>query len=154
MRAICGMNPIEPENGGTYVTHHMVFETQFVEELLNLMKETTGSSKPWPKLLMSFSRKYYRFSEYKTYATFMVNKHANRFNHHPLPIFGDGGLRFREANCIVDEILRHHKVNFGGLSYPQVREFVMQNWRMLSSPGNILPAYIQLDHVYGLYGFD
>ena len=40
------------------------------------------------------------------------------------------------------------------LSFGQVKGYVMKNWRTLTSPGQPMPAYIQLDHVYGLSGFD
>jgi hypothetical protein len=154
MKASIGMTPLEPIEGGTFVTHHMVFQKKFVNEMLDLMGEVTGSLDPWPLLIMSFSRKFYRFSEYKTYATYMVRLHPKEFNHHILPNFGEGGLRFREANCVVEEMLSRCKVLHGGLSYAQVREFVLTNWKKLSSHGQDVPAYIQLDHVYGLQGVD
>lgn len=40
------------------------------------------------------------------------------------------------------------------LSFGQVKGYVMKNWRTLTTPGQPMPAYIQLDHVYGLCGFD
>ena len=40
------------------------------------------------------------------------------------------------------------------LSFGQVRGYVWRNWRNLSTPGQPMPSYIQLDHVYGLAGFD
>jgi hypothetical protein len=62
------MTPLEPNEGGTFVAHHMTFNKQRVIEMLELMTNTTGSHcMPWPKLIMSYSRKYYRFSEYKVH---------------------------------------------------------------------------------------
>eukprot|EP00595_Chromulina_sp_UTEXLB2642_P000231 CAMPEP_0196761726 /NCGR_PEP_ID=MMETSP1095-20130614/1033_1 /TAXON_ID=96789 ORGANISM="Chromulina nebulosa, Strain UTEXLB2642" /NCGR_SAMPLE_ID=MMETSP1095 /ASSEMBLY_ACC=CAM_ASM_000446 /LENGTH=167 /DNA_ID=CAMNT_0042111641 /DNA_START=773 /DNA_END=1276 /DNA_ORIENTATION=- len=83
----------------------------------------------------------------------MTNLHCDEFNHHPLSYFGEGGLRFREANSIIKEILSSCKVWNGGLSYEQVRDYVLSNWKTLCSYENI-PAYIQLDHVYGLKDYD
>ena len=40
------------------------------------------------------------------------------------------------------------------LSFDQVRGYVKNNWISLTAPGQTMPAYIQLDHVYGLAGFD
>jgi len=153
MEALVEMTPVEPIDGGTFVTHHMVFHSKYVKEMLELMNQTTGENLPWPKLIMSYSRKFYRFSEYKTYATYMTNLHCDEFNHHPLSYFGEGGLRFREANSIIKEILSSCKVWNGGLSYEQVRDYVLSNWKTLCSYENI-PAYIQLDHVYGLKDYD
>jgi len=53
----------------------MVFQKKYVKELMDLMNETTKSDLPMPKLIMSLSRKFYRFSEYKTYCSFMVRNH-------------------------------------------------------------------------------
>lgn len=153
MKHCVGFTPVEPPNGGTYVTHHMVFQKKYVKELMDLMKETTKSDLPMPKLIMSLSRKFYRFSEYKTYCSFMVRNHPEDFNHHPLPEFGEGGIRFREANCVIDEMLNNCTVSYGGLSYDQVKTFALNNWKSLAM-GDVLPAYIQLDHVYGLKGID
>jgi hypothetical protein len=40
------------------------------------------------------------------------------------------------------------------LPYEEVRGYVYDNWRALTTLGQCMPAYIQLDHVYGLAGFD
>ena len=40
------------------------------------------------------------------------------------------------------------------LSFNQVRGYVGTNWKALTTPGQCMPAYIQLDHVYGLEGFE
>jgi len=154
MKALTGMVPLEPIEGGTFVAHHMVFHTEYVKEMLDLMTEKTLLSDPWPIIIMSHSRKFFRFSEYKTYATFMLRYHPDIFNYHELKMFGDGGLRFREANSIIDEMMKHYKITNGGLSYNDVNNFVRINWKSLSGLTNqqCYPAYIQLDHVYGLQG--
>jgi hypothetical protein len=154
MKALTGMVPLEPIEGGTFVAHHMVFHTEYVREMLDLMAEKTASSEPWPILIMSYSRKFFRFSEYKTYATFMLRNHPNLFNYHELKLFGDGGLRFREANTVIDEMMKQFVITNGGLSYSDVNNFVKINWKNLSGLSNqqCYPAYVQLDHVYGLEG--
>lgn len=150
------MIPQEPKEGGTFVAHHMTFSKQRVIEMLDLMVETTGCRDlPWPKLIMSYSRIFYRFSEYKTYATYMTKKHPSEFNYHPLNNFGAGGLRFREANDIIGRIVENCPVMNGGIPYNQIKSFFDSMWRTF--PGadkDIYPAYIQLDHVYGLEGLD
>ena len=114
MRALTGFTPLEPLEGGTFVAHHMVFQTKYVAEMLELMAEKTGCLDPWPLMIMASSRKFYRFSEYKTYATFMIKMHPDEFNYHELSMFGEGGLRFREANTIVDDMLSVSKIKDGG----------------------------------------
>ena len=120
MRELTGYTPLEPENGGTYVAHHMVFQTKYVREMLNLMSERMQSYDPWPLIIMASSRTFYRFSEYKTYATFMLMNHPEDFNYHKLSEFGEGGLRFREANEIMDDMLSVCHVESGGIPYCQV----------------------------------
>ena len=154
MRALIGYTPLEPVEGGTYVAHHMVFQTQYVREMLDLMAEKTASLDAWPIMIMASSRKFYRFSEYKTYATFMIKHHPEDFHYHELSLFGNGGLRFREANSVIDDMLKVCQVVDGGISYNQIREYVACNWKQLTTPGQTMPAYIQLDHVYGLEGID
>jgi len=162
MKALTGFEPINPSEGGTFVAHHMIFNTEYMKEMLNLMIKCTGSNLPWPLLIMSMSRQFYRFSEYKTYATFMLRKHPTAFHYHPLKLFGEGGMRFREANGIVDEMLQACPLSNGGLSYQQVTEFMFEKWNGLGSVEDrqqqlqlhIKPAYVQLDHVYGLQNLD
>jgi hypothetical protein len=152
MKSLTNMTPIEPEEGGTFVSHHMVFYKNRVTEMINLMIEHSGShSIPWPKLIMFYSRKFYRFSEYKTYATFMIKNYPKEFNYHVFDKFGSGGLRFREANEIIKKILLKCPVINGGIPYEKFKLFFVENWNIL--PGakkDVYPAYIQLDHVYGL----
>jgi hypothetical protein len=74
MRALCGFGPREPEGGGTFVAHHMVFHRALVGKMLDHMVRHTGSNLPWPRLIMSYSRRYFRFSEYKTYASFVLQR--------------------------------------------------------------------------------
>lgn len=152
MQALTGFSPLDPSTGGTFVTHHMVFHKKYVTELLDLMVKVTESTLPWPLLIMSHSRKFYRFSEYKTYATFMLRYHPEHFYFHPLSMFGAGGLRFREANEVVEEMLASVRFSNGGLSYTQVKDFFLS--KQQSNDGKCIPAYVQLDHVYGLDGVD
>lgn len=114
MRALTGFTPLEPIEGGTFVAHHMVFQTKYVTEMLQLMTDKTGSNVPWPLMIMAASRKFYRFSEYKTYATFMTKMHPEEFHYHELSMFGEGGLRFREANNVVDDMLTVSRIEDGG----------------------------------------
>ena len=84
----------------------------------------------------------------------MIKHHPDDFHYHELALFGNGGLRFREANNVIDDMLKVCQVVDGGISYDQIREYVACNWKQLTTPGSTMPAYIQLDHVYGLEGID
>jgi hypothetical protein len=85
----------------------------------------------------------------------MTLKHPEEFHYHKLNDFGAGGLRFREANEIISKIVVDCPVLNGGIPYLQIKTFFDRSWK--SCPGanlNFLPAYIQLDHVYGLTGYE
>ena len=152
MKSLINIYPLEPKEGGTFVTHHMVFNKIRVIEMIDLMKNNTGYHNiPWPKLIMSYSRKFYRFSEYKTYATFMINKYPDEFNYHAVNKFGYGGLRFRDSTEIINQVLQICPIINGGIPYEKIKNFLQDNWYNLpGSNKDLFPAYIQLDHVYGL----
>jgi hypothetical protein len=162
MKYLTGFDPLEPSYSplspsitqGTFVAHHMVFNKQFTKELLSLIAENSDFNRPWPLTIMSSSRKFYRFSEYKTYSSYMLRNHSSSFHYHDFSLFGDGGLRFRKAIPIIDDILSHYSFTNGGFSYQQIKHYVKNNWERLSTtsnnPNRVFPAYIQLDHVYGL----
>ena len=85
----------------------------------------------------------------------MINNYPQEFHYHFFCDFGAGGLRFREANEIVKKILQKCPVINGGIPYEKIKLFFDENWKNL--PGakeNLYPAYIQLDHVYGLEGIN
>jgi hypothetical protein len=160
MKALTGETPRDPQGGGTFVAHHMVFNKHYVNEMLSFMNAFTGSALPWPLLIMSYSKKFYRFSEYKTYATYMLNRHPTEFHYHPLSDYGEGGLRFRDANRIVEQMLASCPLSKGGLSYGQIVTFAKENMAEFQGPistaqevrleHSVVPGYIQLDHVYGI----
>ncbi|RYY77451.1 hypothetical protein EON63_18750, partial [archaeon] len=95
MKTMTTYTPIEPAQG-TMVAHHMVFNRTITLALLNHIQQTTRSQHiPWPLVIMSYTKKYYRFSEYKTYTTYIYHHHPNALHYHPLSMFGKGGVRVR-----------------------------------------------------------
>ncbi len=217
MHALCGFWPREPDGGGTFVAHHMVFHVDMVAAMLRQMTEHTGSNLPWPRLIMSQSRQFYRFSEYKTYASFVLHRRSaltidiasaaaserssppserNQgesgastpavFQYHLLKNFGSGGIRFRGGSEVVEEMIQFCGVIDGGIPYNTVRQFVKRKWVEMAAAATprkyqpvlhvpdgahlrdvcgdaedsllitdpIVPAYLQLDHVYGLDGVE
>lgn len=213
MHALCGFWPMEPDGGGTFVAHHMIFHSDMVTAMLRQMVEHTGSNLPWPRLIMSQSKQFYRFSEYKTYASFVLHRRSAMsadssigdsalqerrppvdgtapipaaFQYHLLKTFGSGGIRFRGGSEVVEEMIRFCGVIDGGIPYNTVRQFVKRKWVEMAAAATprkyqpvlhvpdgahlrdvcgdsedsllitdpIVPAYLQLDHVYGLDGVD
>jgi hypothetical protein len=171
MEESCGFPPLDPNGGGTFVGHHMVFHRRHVEELLTLITRRyqeknpqQANEKSWPQIIMGLSHSFYRFSEYKTYSSFMVYNHPDSFHYHPLDHFGKGGIRFREANEVISKMLQDCSYSDAGISYAQVVNFTFSNHSILSNDSLVringdldqmnIPPYVQLDHVYGLRGID
>jgi hypothetical protein len=173
MQALCGLVARQPEGGGTFVSHHMCLHTAHVAGLLRLARQHTASQLPWPQLVMSFSQRFYRFSEYKTYATYALHQNEAlsaaatppsttlEFRYHALEIFGAGGLRFRQTDEVLREMISLCGVKDGGIPYAKAREFAKLKWSSGSDSngsgggsGGGGTGYLQLDHVYGLGGIE
>ena len=45
MKALTGLDAINPSGGGTFVAHHMIFNKNYVREILDLMVEHTKSGR-------------------------------------------------------------------------------------------------------------
>lgn len=152
MHALCGFRPEAPDGGGTFVSHHMWFHASVVNALLRHIEHHNSSALPWPLLIMSFSRRFDRFSEYMTYAAFALIQQRNGscdspLEYHKFNAFGNDGIRFRNADVVIREIVESCGVLDGGLPYDRVRDYARMKW-----PGDRCngPGYIQLDRVYGL----
>ena len=162
MMALTGMVAKDPPEGGTFVTHHMVFRKERVLELFELMKNTTHSTLSWPLLIMSYSRSFYRFSEYKTYSTFMSYYHSDELHYYPLSMYGDG-VRIREPEKFIEKMIETCDSSLGGIAYEEIFNYVnslvksgaFESERNDKKEGNnyIVPAYLQVEHVYGLSQF-
>jgi hypothetical protein len=136
MYDLTDMNALSPDEG-TYVTHHMVFNKKYVIELLNLMTNKISNKILWPLLIMSKSKQFYRFSEYKTYCTFMKLYHPDEFNYHPLHLYGNG-IRIRdeiEGQKMIIELFGNNIAD--GISYID----------LLNKVKDKDISYLQLEHI-------
>lgn len=154
----------------------MIFNKLCVFEMLSNIMTFTKSTLPWPLLIMSYSRIFYRFSEYKTYATFMIRNYPDQFEYHKLADFGECGIRYREAGPVLRDIIittcHYNETNNNDADYDY---HVVVERKTYKNDNNILksaiesglsyvrvrdytlkkwnqtnqvPGYIQLDHVY------
>ena len=151
MKSMCGFEPVIQKQGGTFVSHHMVFHKQLVSDLIEMIIKRNNVKIPWPMYVMSLSSRFYRFSEYLTYSSYLSYFHHSRFHYHEYQCFGKGGLRFRDPNEIISHLLYFLGgcVHHSGISYLQMQDFVFSTWEQYST-STVFPAYIQLDHVYGI----
>lgn len=139
-KEICGFDVIEP-NEGTFIAHHMIFHVKYVKELLNLIiNNNKDINKPWPLLIISYSSKYFRISEYKMYSTFMLNYYNDQFYYHEYQLFGNDGIRIRESKQIIEEMTNKGIIENNSISYEKIYYFFKEKEPKIS--------YVQIEHLY------
>ena len=87
---------------------------------------------------MLLSNRYYRFSEYKSIATFMNNYYPELLSYYPFYSYGKNGIRYRESNEIIEKIIDYCKND--RLTYEIFKEFIKNTFQTS-------PSYIQLEHI-------
>jgi hypothetical protein len=119
----------------------MVFHIEYVKEMLTVIMDRCKVVKPWPLYFISLSKQFYRFSEYMLYASFMMKYHAEHFFYYPYDKYGKTGLRFRETQEIIEQIMSvkplQEKTCF---TYQKIAEYFAE----------LSPSYVQFEHVYYL----
>lgn len=129
---------------GTFVTHHMVFQKKYLEKMFEHVKIVTGYDS-WPMYIISLSHKYYRFSEYLLYATYM-SQYGNEFKYHSFDKYGKNGIRFRETTEIIQKIKNNRECKnnkkCNSFTYNEIKEYFNNN------ENNINISYVQFEHVY------
>ena len=147
---LVGLDAIEPEFIGTFVPHHFVFHHKILEDFLNFVEEKHINdlniihelhNYSWIKIIMSLSKKYYRFSEYKCISTFMNKYFPDLLLFYPYNNYGKNGIRYRDSNEIIEKIKKYCDINEKcNLSYENFKLFVKDTY-------NFEPSYIQIEHV-------
>jgi len=141
---LLGFPSFAPPNQGTFVTHHMIFKVEYVKEMLHFILNRNNILKSWPLYFISLSHQFYRFSEYMLYSSFLSCFHADMFLYYPYEIYGKTGLRFREPECIIQEMCDAHPFKKDqSFSYQEIFDFFHAK-RMIQ------PSYVQFEHVYYL----
>jgi hypothetical protein len=157
------INEIFPEEEkGTFVPHHFVFYhkvihnfIRHIEDIHNpftsfkkiILSKINVKKKTWIEIIMSSSKDYYRFSEYKNIATFMSFYFTHLLYYHPFKEYGEKGIRIRdteEAHKFLEKILKKNtnKNNNESISYNDFCEFVFENYKEQDRP-----SYIQVEHL-------
>ena len=137
---LLGLNAVEPEDGGTFVPHHFVFHHEVIHKFLDHITNDDKSCN-WITRIMELSQKFYRFSEYKCIATFMINYFPHLFSYHPFEKYGKQGIRYRDWKEIVPFIKSQINIDESGLSFKDFCDFVNKNFVDY-------PSYIQIEHIY------
>jgi hypothetical protein len=157
------INEIFPEEEkGTFVPHHFVFYHKVIRDFIRhiedihnpftsfkeiILRKTNVKKKTWIEIIMSSSKDYYRFSEYKNIATFMSFYFTHLLYYHPFKEYGEKGIRIRdteEAQKFLEKIQKKNanKNNDESISYDDFCEFVLENYKEQD-----IPSYIQVEHL-------
>ena len=143
IKYLFGFPPFCPSKEGTFVTHHMVFNTIYVEEMIQYILDRKKTQDLWPIYFISLSHTFYRFSEYMLYSSYMVKFHPEHFFYYPYEIYGKMGIRFRDedTNKIIKKLCeKYSSGNAGFLSYQNIVDFF----------NDMNHSYVQFEHVYHL----
>jgi len=163
---LLGLECAKPKKEGTFVTHHMVFDVEYIKEMIEFIQMKKGFLEKWPLYFISLSSKFNRFSEYLLYSTFMMEYYKEEFLYHPYEKYGKTGIRFREPREIIQKIkekysfmplknsnvtlfdsstklpVRYKKDCF--FSYQEIADYFSESESVRK------PSYVQFEHVYYL----
>ena len=146
IKCLIGLDSIEPPIEGTFVPHHFIMHHNVLESLISFIEErhisnTKTNIDSWIKIVISLSKQYYRFSEYKCLATFMQNNFPELLSFYPFELYGKNGLRYRDSIDIIKKIKDFCvSERDNSLTYNKFKEFVQINY-------DFEPSYIQIEHV-------
>lgn len=141
---------------GTFVPHHFVFYPKIIRAFIKYLERIhhCTSEKPWFRVILQLSKKYYRFSEYKIIATFMSYFFPRKLHYHPFIHYGKRGIRIRdskEAQFFVQELKKAvpkihpnqpHTTSPTYISYRDFSHFMYFKYEDT-------PSYIQVEHLVG-----
>lgn len=146
IKNLIGLDSIEPPSNGTFVPHHFIMHHNVLKRLVGFIEErhlantnTNTKVDSWIKIIISLSKQYYRFSEYKCLATFMQTYFPDLLLFYPFELYGKNGIRYRDSFDIVEKMKGFCDGNTN-LTYNKFKEFTKNNY-------DVEPSYIQIEHV-------
>ena len=140
IKHLIGLDSIEPPINGTFVPHHFIMHHNVLDRLVGFIEERHDCDcESWIKIIVSLSKSYYRFSEYKCLATFMRQHFPELLLFYPFELYGKNGIRYRDSIDIVEKMKGFCDGNTN-LTYNKFKEFVQINY-------DFEPSYIQIEHV-------
>jgi len=159
---ICPADHLPPNStaksaDGTFVPHHFVFYPKIIRAFIKYIEliHHCTSKKPWFRVILQLSKKYYRFSEYKNIATFMSYFFPRKLHYHPFIHYGKRGIRIRdtkEAHFFVQELKKNMSKNPlnpphtpSPTTYISYRDFS----HFMYFKYEDTPSYIQVEHLVG-----
>jgi hypothetical protein len=141
IKQLIDLDAIEPDGQGTFVPHHFIFYHKVLNKFVDLIEDKTKNNDTWVKIIMSLSKTFYRFSEYKCVATFMNKYFPDLLLFYPYSSYGENGIRYRDSQDILEKIKNFLKTNeTNKLTYKIFKKFIEANYKYE-------PSYIQIEHV-------
>jgi hypothetical protein len=131
--------------GGTFVPHHFVFYPHIIRSFIKYIENIhhCTSQKPWFRVILQLSKKYYRFSEYKNIATFMSYFFPKKLKYHSYLYYGKRGIRIRdseEARLFVQDLKKAIPLSHTYISWKEFNHYLFFRYENT-------PTYIQVEHL-------
>ena len=105
-------------------------------------KNTNMVKKTWIEIIVSLSKDYYRFSEYKNIATFMSHYYPELLFYHSYQKYGEKGIRIRDEENALGFIKKiRETLGKPDISYLDFCQFVQIYY------DKEVPSYIQVEHL-------
>jgi hypothetical protein len=157
IKELIGFESLDPIGKGTFVPHHFIMHHNVLDNLLNFIEETHYKKfydkKSWINIIITLSKKYYRFSEYKCLATFMHEYFPELLLFHPYNKYGKNGIRYRDSTDIIKNIQQYcydcceNQSDSKPNNQPK-KELTYEKFKMfLKKTFDFEPSYIQIEHV-------
>jgi len=128
------------ESKGTFVPHHFVFHHCVIRDFIQRIEFLHPERKSWMETIVSLSHDYYRFSEYKSIATFMSYFYPELLFYHSFEKYGEKGIRIRdekEAEHFVKKLIGW--IGKNEISYKEFRKCIEIFYK------KEIPTYIQVE---------
>jgi hypothetical protein len=144
MMHLIGLKAVEPTEG-TFVPHHFVLHHCVLEQLHKHIENygtryNNNLGMNWIHCIMQLSHMFFRFSEYKTIATFMMKYFPEMLKYHKFKKYGRFGYRIRDPAPFLKEIQESCHIENCGLSYTEFCKFVNERY-------GYKITYLQIEHI-------
>lgn len=136
MFKLAKLNMCDPTEG-TFVPHHFVFYHDVLIDLINHIEFI--SNEGWIKSIMKLSQEFFRFSEYRTVASYMKCHYFKLLQYHHFNMFGKYGKRIREPREFLNE-MNSFLGELYEISYNDFTKFATYKYKNL-------PSYLQIEHI-------
>ena len=141
---------LDKENKDSFISEHMIFKTEFVKEMLQLLE---SSNKRWFYSIIEAINPgdilQAGFSEFETYGTYVTHYHPGKYRYRKINAIRDGKAVFGEIPD--EEILSWLSKNYDTLSFEKWQDHLcFPSWHSYDTFRMLIPSsvYITLFEMY------